>query len=308
MDQFLEIVTLPDNVPIVGFLFLTFFYCWYGMRQAFANDRVIAQLEADPELAKTHHRKRYPWHKRWEQRIHVWPYLLRIEYLGAIIVFIILLVWSIVLNAPLEEPANPNLTPNPSKAPWYFLGLQEMLVYFDPWLAGVVFPSIIIVGLMAIPYIDVNEKGNGYYTWRQRRFAIGTFMFGFIGLWVLMIAIGTFVRGPGWLWFWPGEYWDHHRVISETNVNLNVLFGIKDGTTGAMLFGATVVGGYFVVGGGLLHLCFKKMSATTLEKMGPVRFGIFAGLFLSMMALPLKMVARIAFAIKYIWVTPFFNI
>jgi len=60
------------------------------------------------------------------------------------------MVWSITLNAPLEEPANPNLTMNPAKAPWYFLGLQEMLVYFDPWIAGVVMPTMIIIGLMVI--------------------------------------------------------------------------------------------------------------------------------------------------------------
>ena len=63
---------------------------------------------------------------------------------------------------------------NPAKAPWYFLGLQEMLVYFDPWIAGVVMPTLIIIGLMVIPYIDTNPMGSGYYTWKQRRFAIST--------------------------------------------------------------------------------------------------------------------------------------
>ena len=84
-----------------------------------------------------------------------------------------LMVWSLTLNAPLEEPSNPNVTMNPAKAPWYFLGLQEMLVYFDPWIAGVIMPTLIIVGLMAVPYIDNNPLGNGYYTYRQRRFASG---------------------------------------------------------------------------------------------------------------------------------------
>ncbi len=71
---------------------------------------------------------------------------------------------------------------NPSKAPWYFLGLQEMLVYFDPWMAGVVLPSLILVGLMAIPYMDANPLGNGYYTYKQRKFAILSFCFGFLHL------------------------------------------------------------------------------------------------------------------------------
>ena len=109
---------------------------------------------------------------------------MRIEFLAAIIVTVLLMVWSITLNAPLEEPANPNVTMNPAKAPWYFLGLQEMLVYFDPWMAGVVMPTLIIIGLMVIPYIDANPLGNGYYTYKQRKFAIWSFWFGFLGLWV----------------------------------------------------------------------------------------------------------------------------
>ena len=109
---------------------------------------------------------------------------MRIEFVAAILVTVLLMVWSLTLNAPLEEPSNPNVTMNPAKAPWYFLGLQEMLVYFDPWIAGVVMPTLIIVGLMVIPYIDANPLGNGYYTYKQRKFAIWTFCIGFIGLWV----------------------------------------------------------------------------------------------------------------------------
>ena len=224
--QLWTIFSTPDNVPIVLLLFVVPFYTWYGLRQAFANDRLIAQLEADPALAKTHHRKTQPWKPGWVQEVHVWPYLLRIEFLAAIIVTIILMVWSITLNAPLEEPANPTLTMNPAKAPWYFLGLQEMLVYFDPWMAGVVFPSLIIIGLMVIPYIDANPLGNGYYTYKQRKFSILTFIFGFIVLWVSMIVIGTMIRGPGWMWFWPGVTWDHNRLIFEVNRDLPDIFGI----------------------------------------------------------------------------------
>ena len=94
-------------------------------------------------------------------------------------------------KAPLEEPANPTWAPNPAKAPWYFLGLQEMLVYFDPWMAGVVLPVLIIVGLVAIPYIDTNPKGNGYYTIMERKMAIWLFMFGWLVLWVYLIIKGV---------------------------------------------------------------------------------------------------------------------
>src|SRR5215211_4507513 len=122
-----------------------------------------------------------------DDKVHTWPHLVRMEFLVALFVTVVLTLWSITIDAPLEEPANPTKTPNPSKAPWYFLGLQEMLVYFDPWMAGVVLPTLIIIGLMVIPYIDVNPRGNGYYTFKERKFAISTFMFGFLVLWIILI-------------------------------------------------------------------------------------------------------------------------
>src|SRR5919107_3969362 len=213
--QLWKISSAPDNVPIVAMIPLVVFFTWLGLKQSRDNDRLAEELGRDPALAKSHHRKTQPWRPGWARELHVWPYLVRVEFLAAIIVTIILFAWSILLNAPLEEPANPNLTMNPSKAPWYFLGLQEMLVYFDPWIAGVVMPSLIIVGLMVIPYIDTNPLGNGYYTYKQRKFSIWTFIFGFIVLWVSMIVIGTLIRGPGWMWFWPGTTWDHNRLIFE---------------------------------------------------------------------------------------------
>src|ERR1051325_3168496 len=140
-----------------------------------------------------------------DDKIHTWPHLVRAEFLCALFVTLLLIVWSLTVDAPLEEPANPTRTPNPSKAPWYFLGLQEMLVFFDPWHAGVVLPSFIIVGLMIIPYIDINPKGNGYYTFSDRKWDLLTFIVGFHILWVSLIIIGTFLRGPGWNWFW---FWE----------------------------------------------------------------------------------------------------
>src|SRR6266436_9702333 len=202
LHQLWTIVSLPDNVPIVLLMIVVPFYTWYGLRQAFDNDKLIAELEANPALAKTHHRKTQPWKPGWTKEVHVWPYLLRVEFLAAIIVTVILMVWSITLNAPLEEPSNPTLTMNPSKAPWYFLGLQELLVYFDPWIAGVVMPGLIIVGLMAIPYIDTNPKGVGYYAWKERKFANTGFMLGIV-MWFTLIAIGYWFRGPNFFWYWP---------------------------------------------------------------------------------------------------------
>jgi hypothetical protein len=312
--QLWEIVSLPDNIPIVALLFLVPFYTWYAFRQAFATDRLIVELEKDPQLAKTHHRKVQPWKAGWEREVHTWPYLMRIEFLAAIIVTALLMVWSITLNAPLEEPANPNLTMNPAKAPWYFLGLQEMLVYFDPWIAGVVMPTLIIIGLMAIPYIDVNPLGNGYYTYRQRKFAIWAFLVGFIGLWVIMIIIGTFIRGPGWMWFWPTQTWDHNRLVFEVNQNLHEWWIFKyivpQNQWGWGIFGGLVVGLYFVLAAMLVHwVCnLTEFSRRMYRRMSLVQLTTLHLLLILMLSLPVKMALRLLLRIKYVWVTPWFNV
>ena len=307
--QLWEITSKPDNIPIVALLFLIPFFTWYGFRQALANDRLIERLEKDKDLAKTHHRKVEPYREEWEQKVYVWPHLLRVEFLAAIVVTVILMIWSITLNAPLEEPANPNLTMNPSKAPWYFLGLQEMLVYFDPWIAGVLMPSLIVVGLMVIPYIDLNPLGNGYYTFRQRRFAILAFCFGFIVLWVSMVIIGTFIRGPGWMWFWPGETWDHHRLVFETNQDLHEILGITRQPWSSIL-GGTAVGLYFVISGWLVHklMVWTEFNRKIYQRMTLVQYLTLQFLLVSMLALPVKIALRLLFRVKYVWVTPWFNI
>ena len=323
--QLWETASAPDNVPIVGLLFLIPFYIWYSFRQALANDRLIATLESDPAAAKTAHRKIQPWHPKWEREVHTWPYLMRIEFVAAILVTVLLMVWSLALNAPLEEPANPNVTMNPAKAPWYFLGLQEMLVYFDPWIAGVVMPTLIIIGLMAIPYIDANPLGNGYYTYRQRKFAIWAFMFGFIALWVVMIVIGTFIRGPGWMWFWPTATWDAQRVEYAVNRNLDQIFRI-DGSWLAHLmptanrgyapilartiFGIFPVGLYFVVAAyaGYVMMNSTEFARKIFNRMTLLQIITTDLLLVLMLSLPVKMILRLVFRVKYVWVTPWFTI
>jgi uncharacterized membrane protein len=309
-NQLWQIVSAPDNVPIVALLFLVPFYTWYAFRQARANDRLIEQLEADPEMRKTHHRKTQPWQPGWLKELHTWPYLMRIEFLAAIIVTVILIVWSLTLNAPLEELANPNLTMNPAKAPWYFLGLQEMLVYFDPWIAGVVMPTLIIIGLMVIPYIDENPLGSGYYTLKQRKFAIGTFCFGFMFLWLLMVFIGTFIRGPGWMWFWPGQTWDPSRVAYEVNHDLPDIFGITS-MAGKTIFGAIVMGLYFAAAGYGFHklITRKGFNRKIYERMGVLQYVTLQIFLIMMLLLPIKILLRhMPYPIKYIWITPWFNV
>lgn len=236
-------------------------------------------------------------------KVHVWPYLVRLEFLCAIITTIGLTAWSIVIDAPLEEAANPTKTPNPSKAPWYFLGLQDILVYFDPWFAGVVAPVLIIVGLMMIPYLDVNPRGNGYYTYTERKVAIWVYAFGFLVLWIALIIMGVFLRGPGWNLFMPWQYWDPHKVVALVNVDLPYAFGIRDYWWSAA-FGGAVVLGYFAVGTGV----YLFMERKAIKNVGIVRMLLKINLFLIMVGIVVKIVLRLGFNIKYIMVTPWFNI
>ena len=243
-----------------------------------------------------------------DDKIHTWPHLVRGEFLVMLFVLVAMTLWSLLVDAPLEEPANPARTPNPSKAPWYFLGLQEMLVYFDPWYAGVVLPTFIIIGLMVIPFIDINTKGNGYYTFKDRKWEIMTFILGFHVLWVVTIIIGTFFRGPGWNLFWPWQRWDPHKVVALTNVDLPYLVGLRDYWVMAG-FGLTLVLFYFIFS---LWLFYKWIiwvkGKEFMIRWGAVRFAITAFLFVTMMALPVKMFLRLVFNIKYIMVTPWLNI
>jgi hypothetical protein len=299
--NFRLIVTKPDNVPIVGLIFLLLFFVWYSMREGVLNDRRIAAGDGPIEKVES-------------DRVWVWPDLVYTELISLILCSVILIVWSIFLKAPLEQPANPANTPNPSKAPWYFLGLQEMLVYFDPWLAGVVLPSLIIVGLICIPYIDKNPKGNGYFTFNERRVEITIFLFGFAVLWASLIVLGTFLRGPNWNFFGPFEYWDIHKLEALTNINLSELIwlrllrrGIPSFWLIREIFGIVLVTVYVFV---LPVLLARRWFKGYYEKLGPPRYYVTTFLFLMMMALPIKMLLRWLINLKYIVAIPefFFNI
>ena len=243
-----------------------------------------------------------------DDKIYTWPHLVRGEFLVMLFVLVAMTLWSLLVDAPLEEPANPARTPNPSKAPWYFLGLQEMLVYFDPWYAGVVLPTFIIIGLMVIPFIDINTKGNGYYTFKDRKWEIMTFILGFHVLWVVTIIIGTFFRGPGWNLFWPWQRWDPHKVVALTNVDLPYLVGLRDYWVMAG-FGLSLVLFYFIFSVWLFYKWIIWVKGKEfMIRWGAVRFAITAFLFVTMMALPVKMFLRLVFNIKYIMVTPWLNI
>jgi hypothetical protein len=296
-ENFRLIVSKPDNVPIVGLIFLVAFFVWYSMKQARENDQRTGAGGKPLEALD-------------KEKILVWPDLIYVEFISLILATVLLFAWSILVKAPLEEPANPTLSPNPSKAPWYFLGLQEMLVYYDPWLAGVVLPTLIIVGLIAIPYMDTGEAGRGFYSFTDRKRAISTFMFGFLLLWTFLIIVGTFLRGPNWNFFGPFEFWDANKRVVSNNVNLSEYVyvflletGLPRGWLVREIWGILLVLGYFAILPGLLA---KTAFRNLYDRWGTVRDSFFIVLLLMGLALPIKMYGRWLFNLKYIVSIPEF--
>jgi len=306
--NFRSIVAKPDNVPITMMVISVMLCIWVAFRRAALNDsRIVAGLPLMEEDK--------------DDKVLVWPDLVYTELICLVLATAGLIVWAIVSKAPLEQPANPGYAPNPAKAPWYFLGLQEMLVYFDPWMAGVVYPGLIIVGLAAMPFIDTNPRGNGYYTLRERPFAIITWLFGFLILWVVLIFFGTFLRGPNWNFYGPYEFWDPHKQEALNNMDVSNLFWnillhrarpTKDNNPIPFLpfwmvrewLGFVLVGAYLVIVPVILRFTlFRRMY----EQMGMIRYVIMVFLLLFMALMPIKMVLRWMFNLKYFIFMPEFS-
>jgi hypothetical protein len=293
-------------------VFLLGFFTWLGAAQAVENDRRL-QRGQDPT------------EKNYAEKTLVWPDLVYIELICMVALSAVLIVWSLVLRAPLEQPANPVVTPNPSKAPWYFLGLQEMLVFFDPSIAGVILPGLIILGLAAIPYLDFSPKHSGYYSIAPRRRAYVVFMFGFLQLWILLILVGTFMRGPNWNFFGLYEPRDPHKVLALNNVKLSeYLWVMGQGRdmpqappdSGRMARFAWILWRE-IAGVALLVVYFVGvpvvLARTSLKRlagaMGKARYAVMILLLLMMLALPLKMLLRWTCNLSYLVSMPeyYFN-
>ncbi|MCB9915306.1 MAG: cytochrome C [Planctomycetes bacterium] len=302
--NFNRIVTKPDNIPIVILLATVVYFSWLALRRGYVNDERVKQglPTVEAEMGK--------------QKVFTWPDLVYIELICLVLFTAALIVWSIKIQAPIEEPAASARTPNPSKAPWYFLGLQELLVYFDPWIAGVLLPSFIIVGLCAIPYIDINPKGNGYYTFDERKFAISFFWVGFLLFWVSFVILGTFLRGPNWSFFGPFEYWDLHKLEPMVNVDLATYFW-----TGLLgqprpveplvreLPGILGLLAYFLVLPKVLEKALMK-ALFDGNRAHLIRYHVMMQLLLWFGLIPIKMLLRWTVNLKYIIGIPewFFNV
>lgn len=259
-----------------------------------------------------------------DDKVFAWPDLVAEEFVAALFFTAFLFAWALWIDSPLEEPANPNRTPNPSKAPWYFVGLQELLVYFDPWIAGVILPGVIIAGLMVIPYIDNDNRGIGWYSIRERPVANGIFLTG-LGMWFVLIFIGQVMRGPSWGLYLPWESWHIHKPFppstwsftSEPRLGsvplypawLGFLAGKPADPKSVFVDlpvwpGLLVLAGYF---GFMLSFPKRKWPAFAAS-LGPVKYAIVATLLSLMVFVPFKMFVRLVFAIKYIVSFPSVNL
>ena len=254
-----------------------------------------------------------------EETVLVWPHLVYREFLSILLASIVLVVLSLVSGAPLEEMASPDTTPNPMKAPWYFLGLQELLVYFDPWLAGVVLPGLILAGLLALPYMDTNPRGKGVFSFSERKLAVTTYAFG-LGLWFILIIVGVWFRGLDWQWYWPWENPEIHKPASDVRlVDLDVILERLVGLPSAPLFSLpwfglaptvailitwAMVAGYYLVGFTVPFVACR----TFFQQLGFLRYSLVMFFFLTMMTVPLKIFLRLVFNIKYVAITPWFKL
>ena len=223
--------------------------------------------------------------------VAVFPYLVFKEFLAALLISILLMVWSLAIDAPLLSEANPGKTENPAKAPWYFVGLQELLVYFDPWIAGVAMPTLIIVGLMAIPYLDTSRNATGVYAFNVRRLAVAHFIFGF-ALWWLLIAIGQFVRGPNWQVYWPWQDWAVPKSAEEHLWSFPWWIGLP------------ALVGYFAAG----LLIPRRRWPWLYNALGRTRYVLVMSFAMLMYGVPIKVMLRLLFRVIYVLETPWFNI
>ncbi len=224
-------------------------------------------------------------------RLPVYPDFVFKEFLAALACLLVLAWLGLMIQAPLDVPADPDFSPNPAKAPWYFLGFQEMLLYFDPWLAGVAVPFLIVSGLILIPLLDTDPQGEGCYSFRRRIRATLPFTAGLLFLAVLTVMAAWF-RGSNWDWYWPWQDWSMARPARPNFRSLPNWLG----------WSLIVI---YYLSGMLLPFAFRR---SRFEKWGRLRYSVYFFLVLTMAAIVIKVLLRLLLNIRYIVQTPWFNI
>ncbi len=229
--------------------------------------------------------------KTAQAMLPVYPNLLFKELLALLFCLLALAWLGLLFEAPLDVPANPDFTPNPAKAPWYFLGIQELLVYFDPWLAGVVIPLLILSGLILTPLIDNNPGGVQGYSFRRRIWACLPFTAGLTML-ILLTAIAAWFRGSNWDWYWPWQGWSMARSARPGFRSLSAWLGIS------------LLSFYYLLG----FLLPYTIWPDRFQRWGKIRYFTYFFMVLTMAAVAIKVFLRLIFNLRYIVETPWFNI
>ena len=157
--------------------------------------RVLGYVPGEPAVG----RRKIP---KDQDLVMVWPHLLVRHAVVAVATLLVVLIISLLFDAPLRDLANPFETPNPEKAPWYFAALQELLSHFHPLVAGVLVPTAVVLGMAALPYIDRSLQTRPRY----RKVAVWTYTL-FLALWIVLTLIGFAFRGTNWDWVWPWQEW-----------------------------------------------------------------------------------------------------
>jgi len=302
----IEVAASGDHLAVLVALGVTVYFVWFGIRQAVANDQRIESGQK-------------PWESFFAGKVPTWPDLVYIEAICAIVVLAALTLWGLSVRAPLEAPANPAITPNPAKAPWYFVGLQELLVYFDASLAGTVLPLLVVIGLLLIPFLDPNPQGNGYYTLRERPVAIAVFLFGFLGLWWYLIMVGMFFRGADWAFVTYSPPTTLQTEVRHAAYPLSAIFWEK--CLGVCWFreahmlpgyrpvyalvreapGMLVLAAYLV---GLPWWLARTWCRPMYERLGPSRYWCLQLLLLIMLSIPVKILLRWLCNLSYVLALP----
>jgi len=297
--HFAALVFAPDHMAVIFLIASAFLFIWLGLRLSILNDHRLERGRNPREKTRSE-----------ETRIFVWPDLVYIELIAMLAMTCVLGIWSLTVPAPLEAPADTSWTPNPAKAPWYFVGLQELLVYFEPWFAGVVLPLVIVFGLCLIPYLRRQDNQSGFYWLKGRRFSVAIFLSGF-GLWILLIVIGTFFRGPDWRLYGLYEsrlvrrFTELHTEPLSTRVWRAVLHSEDRSTAITSLVNTPVLRelpGLLVVI--LLFLVIPLLAKRTFgtglaSRLGPSGYWTVAILLAMMTLIPIKMCANWLFDINY---------
>jgi hypothetical protein len=225
--------------------------------------------------------------------VTTWPHLVRLELIAALVALLLVSWWAIALPTTLGPPANPSVTPAVTKAPWFFVGVQEMLHYFDAWLAGVVLPLASVVGLCALPYLD---RSGGR---RAPRIVVAALL----ALWLTPMIVGLLARGEHWA-LQPA--W---RPSTPDEVQPRALLSLADrlrlGPVSGQLLGGGAVLGPWVM---LVALWLPLRRRGWARRLGLGRYLAVGGAALVLLLIVLKVLLVGVADVRYLWITPWFRI